>query len=159
MSPRNIGVYRFLDACNKTSSLTTCCGLHAFDKETHFCCGGVPIEFPFRLIECVVEPPAYSWPTQTCVSGLSIDLPMSICQDGNMHVCCGGLIADTPVKACVPGLLHSDGKCCGLIPYNLKHQRCCGRHTGMIYTRDVHWLIIMLKAGSGCMPNEITQWW
>ena len=127
----------FPDACTKTEWRSTCCGLHAFGKLSHFCCGGTPVKFPFNLPQCTVRSPAYNWTTQTCISGLTIDMPMSICPNGNMHFCCGGMLYDVPVTGCVQGDRSSGEQCCGLVPFNLHHQRCCGRHIGTVLTRNL----------------------
>ena len=65
-----------LDACDKIGLLSTCCGLHAFNKDTHFCCGGLPVELPVHSGNCEIKWPAYKWMAQACDAGLHVAKPV-----------------------------------------------------------------------------------
>ena len=54
----------------------TCCGLNAFNKDTHFCCGGWPVELPVHSGNCDINWPAYKWMSQACDQGAHVQKPV-----------------------------------------------------------------------------------
>ncbi|KAI0213569.1 hypothetical protein LSAT2_001376 [Lamellibrachia satsuma] len=131
-----IVVYEGGDACNKTDLESTCCGLYAFNKDSHFCCGGWPVELPVHKDNCDINWPAYKWMSQACDQGAHVEKPVpdkcafndgseDFPSTGFMHFCCGGRIIADSLEKCEP---MADDLCCGRMKYNIEYYFCCGNH-------------------------------